>query len=213
MFASLTAVWSILTGLKNVYKILAMVAFAVALYFGVSSAWNNIKESIAAPYVAAERTKVEAEQRAIWAPKFDELTTKFNAQEKQFKDLKQNVIDTRKAQALEAQKAVNKEKERANKNEAKYKEALKKYDAAVAERDKSDITAKQLDDRLRVITAELTTSNGDSTEIGRIRRYADDLGKRYGSCEQALAEANQDADEANDRASRCSAGLRALTSP
>lgn len=211
MIATISGLWTTFKAFKSIYQILAYIAIAASLYFAVGALVEKVKRNIAEPYVAAERVKVETEQTAKWEPPYIELTTKFDTQATQFNDLTQNVIDTRKAQEAEGEKALNKEKERAEQNEIKYRETLKKYQTAIAERDRLDVTVKQRDDSLRVITAKLATSDSDNSETRRLSRYTEDLGKRYESCERALTEANDDADAANDRASKCSAAVRALS--
>jgi hypothetical protein len=148
--------------------------------------------------------EAQAEKDAYYIPELQALT-------KQFNDIETNIIESRKAAKLAADKALLKEKDRADKATLDWKQELQTKKKVASERD--SLVAERNEyrvKRLPELTQPIATRDGDSAEIGRLRDFADGLGKLLAKCQQSAAGLRQRAAAAIDRLGEAEATSRAL---
>ena len=148
-------------------------------------------------WVAAEAV---AEVDAEYAAKFNDIAAKAKA-------LKATIEANDVAARLATAKAIAEQQERANEATQKYKAELAKNKELVADRNRAMASSSDL---LGRVLNDSTASVSGGAEFASVRKYADDLGGRYASCERDLAEAIGEAAKQADRAAEAEAAVRAL---
>lgn len=167
-----------------------------AVSFGVHKYNDGIREKA----VAAALVK----ERAVTTPAFNALT-------QQFKTIEKNIIESRKAAKEKADAAITKEQDRADKATEDYKRELRAKKLLAAERDRLVVALdEQRASRLPELTQPLAARDGDSAEVGRLRVFADGLGRLLSQCQQTAADIRRAAATAIDRVAAAEAAARAL---
>ena len=106
---------------------------------------------------------------------------------------------------------LQKEQDRADKATRDYKRELLARKQLAVERD-SLVAAldEQRTQRLPELTRPITGGDGDSAETGRLREFADGLGRLLAQCQQTAADLRRTAATAIDRVGAAEAAARAL---
>jgi hypothetical protein len=178
-------------------------AVVAGLWFGVISPYNN--------YVSAKAVAAALEEeRAKTEPVFKELTANFNALSQNFKDIENNVIQSRLAAAKAADTAIEKEKYRADQATSRYKQQVSLSKEWAADRQAVMVVFNELPDSMWSVEDIIAASDSNHTGGIRFGGYVKRLGQRYQSCERDLKRAIETAGRAVDRAAERGAAVEAL---
>lgn len=170
-------------------------AAAALLWFGVIDPYNKY---VSAKAVVAALVKERAEVK----PKIDRL-------ELQIKTLKQSVADREKIigdmnTAAELEKS--KQLKAANEKTIQYNAVVKQNKELFAKFNAAMLSKSELDDRLRNITEQSSSSSTSTSDSGFTKR----LGAAYAQCESDVSGLLETASRTNERAAKAEAGLKAL---
>lgn len=166
-----------------------------AASFGVHKYNDGIREKA----VAAALVK----ERAVTTPAFNALT-------QQFKDIENNIIQTRKQAKAAADAALAKEKDRADQATIKYKGQVRIVKEMAADRQAVLVDFNQLPDSMWNFEDISAAHDSSHTGVVRLSGYTRRLIKRYQSCERDLNTAIGTAAAAVDRAAIRGAAVEAL---
>lgn len=176
-------------------KFAAIVAILMALW----GAWVGFKHWVSKPMVEAALVK----ERAV-------TTLAFNALSQQFKDIESNIIETRKQAKADADAALAKEQDRADKATAKYKDQLRLVKSMAVDRDAIYSQFNNLPHSMWNLEDISAANDNSGAGIVSLSGYTRRLIKRYQSCERDLDTAIRTAAAAVDRAAVRGAAVEAL---
>ena len=167
---------------------LASLAAAALLWFGVINPYNK--------YVSAKAVAVALEEeRAFTVPKIANLEAAVAELDLTIANM-HNVAELEKSKQL---KAANEKTIQYNAVVKQNKELFARFNAAM-------LSKSELDDRLRDITEQSSSSAANTSDSGFTKR----LGAAYAQCESDVSGLLETASSANERAAKAEAGLRAL---
>lgn len=191
----ITAILALLST-RWVKYIIGSIAIVAGLWFGIISPYNN--------YVSTEKVAAAlVKERATTTPAFNALT-------QQFKDIENNIIQTRKQAKSDADAALAKEQDRADKATAKYKDQVRLVKSMAVDRDAIYSQFNNLPDSMWDLEDISAAHDGSSAGIVSLSGYTRRLIKRYQSCERDLDTAIRTAAAAVDRAAVRGAAVEAL---
>lgn len=184
---------------------LAAIGSVIAAFFMAVHAYN-VKITTKAVLKEGER------KEALYKPKFEDLTKKFNGLAKDSNDLRTQVITDRLNATSAANAAMAKFKLEAFNKTTVYQNEIKSLKSAAAiaadKRAADDLAAAA---SLRDATRPLAPGDGTREQGIRLGQYTDGLASLYSQCEKDLGLVIRTAAEALDRLGESTAAVRALS--
>lgn len=181
-------------------------AIIAAILVGLWGAWVGF-----VVYVSEPRVKAAVEDNnLLWADKFNHNTSDLKTLGQQFIDQGAAFKARMTAITDNSNAKFQKEKDRANTAELRWKAELQAQKRLVIERDALVASNAELRKRLPDLARPIAGRDGDSEQVRSLRDFADGLGGILERCQQTVSNLRRGAAAAVDRLGESEATARAL---